>query len=191
MRGRGSRKLELALEALPIEIAGRTCIDLGASHGGFVRVLLDAGAAHVFAVDVAYGILDYPLRIDPRVTAIERSNVRNLDPAWFGELPEQIVVTCDVSFMSIRTVLTALKRLLGFGERTMEGLFLLKPQFEDSKSTEKGILKDEGRRSEIIQETEEFCGAQGFGVTGRFDLPVESGKNREVFLRLVYTGPGR
>lgn len=188
MKGRGARKLELALEQIHLPIQDSYCIDLGASHGGFVRTLLENGAARVSAVDVAYGILDYSLRVDPRVSAIERSNVRNIEPSWFEDLPSsgKIIVTCDVSFMSIRTVLASLADFLHGTGLAMEGLFLVKPQFEDSKSTVKGILKDPIRREEIISEIRSFCVAKGFEVKGRMDLPEISGKNLEVFLHLSY-----
>lgn len=154
----------------------RICLDLGASHGGFTRVLLDEGARHVYALDVAYGILDYSLRQDERVTPLERTNVRDLSIDLFSEehrnqlkkdrkasgedlvenplsdLSEvdDLFVVCDLSFISL---LTAMKTLVDFGKKesiSFEGIFLLKPQFEASDKTEKGIIKNDTVREEII-----------------------------------------
>src|SRR5689334_17600156 len=102
---RGGTKLANALDALPIDVAGRQALDVGASTGGFTDCLLQRGAAHVVALDVAYGELHWKLRNDPRVTVIERSNARSLDPAALPFRPDLIVV--DVSFISLAKVLPA------------------------------------------------------------------------------------
>src|SRR5205823_881769 len=102
---RGGVKLANALDAFGVDVAGRRCLDVGASTGGFTDCLLQRGAEHVVALDVAYGELDWRLRGDPRVTVVERSNARALDPAALPYRPDLIVV--DVSFISLGKVLPA------------------------------------------------------------------------------------
>ncbi|MBL8021872.1 MAG: hypothetical protein JNM27_19515 [Leptospirales bacterium] len=195
MKNRGARKLELALEARPEEvqkIKGAVCIDLGSSHGGFARTLLENEAKRVYCVDVAYGILDYTLRIDPRVKPLERKNARNLDVSWFPDLmegneAERVYFTCDLSFISLRTVLSSVVQFLNASSLNhMDGIFLVKPQFEDSRSTEKGILRDDAVREAIIERTAKAAEELGFSTRGRFDLPAMPGKNLEVFLFLSW-----
>src|SRR3954466_11971022 len=122
---RGGIKLRNALDALGIDPAGRRCLDVGASTGGFTDCLLQAGAAHVVALDVAYGELDWSLREDERVTVLERVNARALDPAQLPYAPELIVV--DVSFISLRKVLPA---VLACAAPRFDALAMVKPQFE-------------------------------------------------------------
>ncbi len=122
---RGGIKLANALDALPIEVAGRDCLDVGASTGGFTDCLLKHGAARVIALDVGYGQLDWRLRQDPRVTVVERRNARELGP---GELPfEPSLVTADVSFISLAKLLGPIAEAAA---PRFELLALVKPQFE-------------------------------------------------------------
>src|SRR6266851_2375289 len=100
---RGGQKLEGALKHFQIPVAGRVCLDVGSSTGGFTDCLLQAGAKSVWAVDVGYGLLDYNLRKDPRVHVLERTNFRFIDPARIAEKPSLIVV--DVSFISLEKIL--------------------------------------------------------------------------------------
>ena len=121
--GRGGQKLERALQTFAVTVAGRVSADIGASTGGFTDCLLQAGARRVYAIDVGYGQLDYRLRTDPRVVVMDRVNARHLEA-----LPDPIdLVTMDVSFISVRLILPAIRRLL---TPSGEVIVLLKPQFE-------------------------------------------------------------
>ena len=112
---RAAHKLLGALEIFKPEVQGRICLDLGASHGGFTQVMLEAGARRVYAVDVAYGIFDYNLRQDPRVVVLERRNARDLEAEWLDSEdlsnPEGFLCTADLSFISLRSILGPLYRL--------------------------------------------------------------------------------
>jgi len=143
---RGGIKLDNALEALGIDVAGRDCLDVGASTGGFTDCLLQRDAPRVAAVDVAYGQLDLKLREDPRVTVIERLNARELGPA---DLPfEPSFAAVDVSFISLVKVLPAVVRCLAPGG---ELLAMVKPQFElGRKRVGRGVVHDAGDRREAI-----------------------------------------
>ena len=125
---RGGTKLANALDALGLDVAGRRAIDAGASTGGFTDVLLQRGAEHVVAVDVAYGELDWGLRNDDRVTVLERTNVRALSPSDLPYAPDLLVA--DLSFISLRKVLPA---LLGCMAPCFDALVMVKPQFEVGK----------------------------------------------------------
>lgn len=139
---RGAHKLIGALDALggraPV-IAGRRCLDAGASTGGFTDVLLRRGAAHVVAVDVGYGQLAWRLRTDPRVTTLDRTNVRTLDPAAIAPPPE--LVTGDLSFISLTLVLPA---LVAASAPNADLLLMVKPQFEVGKERlgSGGVVRD-------------------------------------------------
>jgi 23S rRNA (cytidine1920-2'-O)/16S rRNA (cytidine1409-2'-O)-methyltransferase len=144
---RGGTKLANALDTLGVEVAGRSCLDVGASTGGFSDCLLQAGAAAVAAVDVGYGLLDRRLREDPRVTAIERVNARELSP---DDLPFAAdLATIDVSFISLRKVLPAVRGCLAPGG---EVLALVKPQFELRREQvgKGGVVRSAEARREAI-----------------------------------------
>lgn len=121
---RGAHKLKRALEVFSIDLTGKTCVDVGASTGGFTDVMLRAGAGHVYCVDVGYNLLDYKIRSDLRVTALERTNARFLTAGHFPVAPE--FGATDVSFISLKAVLPAVLPLLT-GRR--EFVALVKPQF--------------------------------------------------------------
>ena len=123
---RSGYKLEKALAHFAIDPAELTVCDIGASNGGFTDCLLQSGAKRVFAVDVAYGILDYRLRTDDRVTVLERTNARNLTPEQLGDTICDMV-TVDVSFISLKKIYPAIHRVLKAGG---EVVTLIKPQFE-------------------------------------------------------------
>ena len=181
---RGGIKLDNALEALGIDAAGRDCLDVGASTGGFTDCLLQRGAARVASVDVAYGQIDVGLREDPRVTAIERLNARELEPA---ALPfEPSLATIDVSFISLTKVLPAVARCMAPGG---EILAMVKPQFELGRErVGKGVVRDLADRREAILKValaarELGLAVRGFAPSG---LPGPKG-NRETF---VWCGGG-
>jgi 23S rRNA (cytidine1920-2'-O)/16S rRNA (cytidine1409-2'-O)-methyltransferase len=176
---RGGVKLENALEALDIDVAGRECLDVGASTGGFSDCLLQRGAVRVAAVDVAYGQIDLRLRDDPRVTVIERLNARAMEP---GDLPFAApLATVDVSFISLAKVLPAVSRCLAPGG---EILAMVKPQFELGRErVGRGVVRDAGDRREAILAVAEAARELGLPVRGfaSSGLPGPKG-NRETFL---------
>jgi 23S rRNA (cytidine1920-2'-O)/16S rRNA (cytidine1409-2'-O)-methyltransferase len=145
---RGGVKLRNALDALALSVEGRHALDVGASTGGFTDCLLQAGAAHVVALDVAYGELDWRLRSDPRVTVIERSNARALDGRDLPYAPDLIVI--DVSFISLAKVLPA---VLACAAARFDCLALVKPQFEVGRAAvgKGGVVRDaQARRGALV-----------------------------------------
>jgi 23S rRNA (cytidine1920-2'-O)/16S rRNA (cytidine1409-2'-O)-methyltransferase len=182
---RGGIKLENALEALAIDVAGLDCLDVGASTGGFTDCLLQRGAARVAAVDVAYGQLALGLREDPRVEAIERLNARDLMPPDLPFAPDLAVL--DVSFISLAKVMPAAVRCLKAGEGEL--LAMVKPQFELGRErVGKGVVHDAADRREAVLAVAEAARGLGLAVRGfaPSGLPGPKG-NRETF---VWCGPG-
>jgi 23S rRNA (cytidine1920-2'-O)/16S rRNA (cytidine1409-2'-O)-methyltransferase len=176
---RGGEKLAHAFDALGVDPAGRDCLDVGASTGGFTDVLLQGGAARVIAVDVGYGQLHERLRADPRVVVLERTNARELRELPFA--PELVV--CDVSFISLRL---ALPRALALAKPGWEAVVLVKPQFEAGRAEVKGgVVRDVEVRRRVVREVAEAALAWGGETVGAVDsgLPGPKG-NREVFLHL-------
>jgi 23S rRNA (cytidine1920-2'-O)/16S rRNA (cytidine1409-2'-O)-methyltransferase len=176
---RGGIKLANALDALGIDIAGRQCLDVGASTGGFTDCLLQRGAARVAALDVAHGQLDWGLRNDDRVHVIERSNARDLRPE---DLPFQpSLATIDVSFISLAKVLPAVAAALAPGA---DLLAMVKPQFElGQKRVKGGVVRDAGERREALSTVAASASALGLAINGfaSSGLPGPRG-NRETFM---------
>ena len=179
---RGGEKLAHALDVFHVDVTGRDCIDVGASTGGFTDVLLQRGAARLIAVDVGYGQLHEKLRRDPRVVVLERTNARELEGLPFA--PELVV--CDVSFISVRLVLSP---VLALARPGWEAVVLVKPQFEAGRDeVEKGgVVRDPAVRRRVVREIAEAALAWGGETAGVVDsgLPGPKG-NREVFLHLVH-----
>ncbi len=144
---RGAQKLLGALEDLGVDVAGRRCLDAGASTGGFSHVLLDRGAASVVAVDVGYGQLAHRVASDARVTVLDRTNVRDLGPEQVGEAPE--VVVADLSFIPLHLVLPALRRVSAPGARFV---LMVKPQFEVGRERlpRGGVVRDDDDRERAV-----------------------------------------
>jgi 23S rRNA (cytidine1920-2'-O)/16S rRNA (cytidine1409-2'-O)-methyltransferase len=178
---RGGDKLANALAALGVDPAGRDCIDVGASTGGFTDCLLQAGARRVIALDVGYGQLHPTLRADPRVTVLERTNARAVTELPFA--PE--LVTCDVSFISVRTALPPVLRLAHEG---WEALVLVKPQFEAGRQdVPKGVVRDPAVRRNATRRVIEAALAWPARTAGIVDSGVPGPKgNREFFVHLVH-----
>jgi 23S rRNA (cytidine1920-2'-O)/16S rRNA (cytidine1409-2'-O)-methyltransferase len=179
---RGALKLEKALEVFPVDPRGKVCADLGASTGGFTDVLLQRGAAKVYAVDVGYGQLHPRLRGDPRVVVRERENARALTVASLGEAVD--LVTGDLSFISLRLVLPAVKAILRPGG---EAVLLVKPQFEVGKGEvgKGGVVRDEAKRRAALEVIAHAARALGFEVLGHAESPIEGpAGNREWLLAL-------
>jgi 23S rRNA (cytidine1920-2'-O)/16S rRNA (cytidine1409-2'-O)-methyltransferase len=185
---RGGIKLRNALDALGLDVAGRRALDVGASTGGFTDCLLQRGAAHVAAVDVAYGELDWRLRGDARVTAIERTNARSLNPEDLPYAPDLIVV--DVSFISLTKVLPA---VLGCAAGQFDCLALIKPQFEVGRSDvgKGGVVRDSTTRRRALVEVGLAARELGAAVLGYASsgLPGPKG-NLETFVWVAEGGRG-
>jgi 23S rRNA (cytidine1920-2'-O)/16S rRNA (cytidine1409-2'-O)-methyltransferase len=167
---RGGDKLDFALGALDVRVAGRVCLDVGASTGGFTDCLLQRGAARVYAVDVGYGQLADKLRKDPRVDVRERVNARDLKPEDFAPPPALVVV--DASFIGLGKLIGAIARVLPPGG---ELLALVKPQFEagrEAASRGRGVIRDEGTRLEAIAGARAAVEAAGFAVIAEVDSAV-------------------
>jgi 23S rRNA (cytidine1920-2'-O)/16S rRNA (cytidine1409-2'-O)-methyltransferase len=184
---RGGVKLANALDALGVEVAGRRCLDVGASTGGFTDVLLRREAAEVTALDVGAGELHPRLRDDPRVTVLERVNARSLDRATLPYRPELVVV--DVSFISVRKVLPA---VLACAADAFDCLALVKPQFElEPGSVGKGgVVRDAADRRAALDAVIDWARQAGLSVCGiaSSGLPGPAG-NRESFVWV--SAPGR
>ena len=185
---RGGVKLANALAAFGLDPAGRDCLDVGASTGGFTDCLLQAGARHVVALDVAYGELHWRLRNDPRVTVLERCNARRLDPAALPYAPDLVVV--DVSFISLTKVLPA---LVACAAERHDVLAMVKPQFEVGRRSvgKGGVVRDpDARRAALVTVAQAARDAGssilGFASSG---LPGPKG-NRETFVWLAEAGRG-
>ena len=177
---RAGHKLAHALDAFEVDVAGLDCLDVGASTGGFSDVLLQRGAARVIALDVGYGQLHDRIRRDPRVTVLERVNARSLTDLPF---PPQLV-TCDVSFISVKLALPPALRLAAPG---WQALVLVKPQFEAGRAeAPKGVVRDRAVHARVVREVAVALAAAGGEPLGVVDsgLPGPKG-NREFVLHLV------
>jgi 23S rRNA (cytidine1920-2'-O)/16S rRNA (cytidine1409-2'-O)-methyltransferase len=177
---RGGEKLAHGLDRLGVDPAGLDCLDVGASTGGFTDVLLQHGAARVIALDVGHGQLHPRLREDPRVAVLERVNARAVTALPFAP---QLVV-CDVSFISVRTVLPPVLALAAPG---WHAVILVKPQFEAGRGeTRRGVVREPDVWRRVVREVAETVLEWGAEVVGVVDsgLPGPKG-NREFFLHLV------
>ena len=177
---RGGFKLAHGLDHFDLDPAGMTAIDVGASTGGFTDVLLQRGAAHVYAVDVGHGQLDWRLRNDPRVTVLEKTNARHLTGEKIG-VPIDLVV-CDASFISLRTVLPAALAMV-----TPEGwlIALIKPQFEVGKGEvgKGGVVRDEALHRRVCDEIAAWLSDElGWEVRGVTPSPILGPKGNREFL---------
>jgi 23S rRNA (cytidine1920-2'-O)/16S rRNA (cytidine1409-2'-O)-methyltransferase len=178
---RGGEKLAPALEAFGIDPAGLVCADIGASTGGFTDVLLQRGAARVYAVDVGRGLIHERLRRDPRVVLMERLNARDLTTASFPE-PVQLV-TIDVSFIGLENVLPAVR--MAAPEAAVVALF--KPQFQVGRAEvgKGGIVRDRAAVERAYLRFADWCAENGYRVAGRADAAIAGvGGNRELLVHL-------
>jgi 23S rRNA (cytidine1920-2'-O)/16S rRNA (cytidine1409-2'-O)-methyltransferase len=175
----------------PVDPAGKRCADLGASTGGFTDLLLQRGAARVYAIDVGYGQLHPKLRGDPRVVVRERENARALTAEALGEQVD--LVTGDLSFISLRLVLPAVRSILRQGG---DAVLLVKPQFEVGKGEvgKGGVVRDEAKRVAALEGIAAAARELGFEVLGHSESPIEGpAGNREwlLALRLPAADPAR
>jgi 23S rRNA (cytidine1920-2'-O)/16S rRNA (cytidine1409-2'-O)-methyltransferase len=181
---RGGDKLAAALDAFGIDPSGRVCLDVGASTGGFTDLLLRRGAARVIAVDVGYGQLAWSLRQDPRVTVLERVNIRHLERL---PVPADLAVI-DVSFISLRLVLPRVRELLS---PPGEVVALVKPQFEVGKGAvgKGGVVRDAEQHRRVLSELRQFAEESGYEVAAEIPSPILGAKgNREFLLYLRRNG---
>jgi 23S rRNA (cytidine1920-2'-O)/16S rRNA (cytidine1409-2'-O)-methyltransferase len=176
---RGGLKLAAALDAFGLDPTGLPCLDVGASTGGFTDVWLSRGAVHVHAVDVGRDQLHPRLRGDARVTSLEGTDIRSLDPA--GLVPTPRIASVDVSFISLRLVLPALPPLLAAGAPVVA---LIKPQFEAGRERvgRGGIVREPAIHAEVCATVRDLLEGMGAAILGLIPSPVEGGDGNVEFL---------
>jgi 23S rRNA (cytidine1920-2'-O)/16S rRNA (cytidine1409-2'-O)-methyltransferase len=204
---RGGEKLDAALEAFGINVAGLVCADVGASTGGFTDCLLQRGAQKVYALDVGKGILHWKLRNDPRVVVMEETNAR-----YVVSLPELVdFVTIDASFISLKILLPVVRKWLtpaplgpsghsphflrkwGEPEGGRGLVALIKPQFEAGRrdvSRGDGVIRDSGIHRQVLLDVLAFAQEEGFGLNGLARSPVLGPKGNVEFLAWLDLNPG-
>ncbi len=177
---RGGLKLEKALRDFGVHPVDYVCSDSGASTGGFTDCLLHQGAKKVFAIDVGYGQLDWKIRNDPRVVVMERTNIRYVTPEDLGEPLDLSVI--DVSFISLKIVLPAIKNLLKPGQGQV--LCLIKPQFEAGRDKvgKKGVVREPETHKEVLDNFVALAGELGFTILGLTFSPVKGPEGNIEFL---------
>ncbi|HSM38462.1 MAG TPA: TlyA family RNA methyltransferase [Candidatus Limnocylindrales bacterium] len=182
---RAAGKLEAALDAFAVDPGGLVCLDAGASTGGFTDVLLERGAATVYAVDVGRGQLIDRLRRHPRVVSMERTNLRTL-----AELPATVeLATLDLSFISLRLVLPTVRRLVAVDGRVVA---LVKPQFEAGRDAvpRGGVLRDPSAHAEVLHRFGADARSAGFGPLDLIRSPITGTDGNIEFLALLGSPPG-
>jgi 23S rRNA (cytidine1920-2'-O)/16S rRNA (cytidine1409-2'-O)-methyltransferase len=180
---RGGFKLAEALDAFPIGVKGKICADVGASTGGYTDVLLQRGAALVYAIDAGYGQLAWKMRQDERVVVMERTNARYLE-----SLPQLVeLVVMDVSFISITLILPAIK---GWIEPGGDVVTLIKPQFEAGRAQvgKGGIVKDQAVHRQVLENILSWCRENGYAPAGLIMSPIEGSEGNVEFLAWLRSG---
>lgn len=188
---RGGYKLAHALDTFALDTAGLVALDTGASTGGFTDVLLQRGAAHVYAVDVGYGIIDWRIRQDARVTVLERTNIRHLEALPVEEGAPAVLAQCaviDVSFISLGLVLPAVKRLLA---RDGWIVALIKPQFEAGPAHvgKGGVVRDSAVHAQVLHTVLAHAETMGLTPHGLTRSPITGPAGNIEFLAWL-GGPG-
>ena len=186
---RGGLKLVKGLEVFGIDPQGMTCVDVGASTGGFSDVLLNGGASKVYAVDVGHGQLAWKIRQDERVVVLEKTNARNLTSTEIPDAPELIV--CDASFIGLETVLPASLALAKPGTYLIA---LIKPQFEVGKGLvgKGGVVRDPHLHQEVCDRIERWLsGMPGWRVLGITESPIKGPEGNIEFLIGGHYAPGK
>lgn len=176
---RGGLKLEAALRNFPVNVSGKTAMDVGASTGGFTDCLLQHGARKVYAVDVGYGQMAWKIRQDARVEVIERVNIRDMDPS---RIPEPVdIAVIDVSFISLEKVIPSVLRFL---KPSSDLVALIKPQFEVGKKQvgKGGIVRDEAARNAAVARVTDFIRNLGLHVKGVIPSPIAGQEGNLEFL---------
>ncbi len=171
-------KLAAALDHFGFDPAGKVCLDVGASTGGFTEVLLARGARHVYAVDVGHGQMHASVRARREVTSIEDTDIRKLAPARLPEPPD--LVTVDVSFISLKLVLPP---ALALAPRATHLIALIKPQFEAGpRLVKKGVVRDPQIHAAVCDDIAAFVAALGWTVAGVIPSPITGGDGNAEFL---------
>ena len=184
---RGGLKLDKAVHAFGLHLEGRICMDVGSSTGGFTDVMLQNGAARVYAVDVGHGQLDWKLREDPRVICMERTNIRYVTPDDIAEKPS--FAASDVSFISLTKVLLPVRDLM---EEDGEMVCLIKPQFEAGREKvgKKGVVRDPAVHLEVIRTVTEYAEEIGFCPSGLSWSPIRGPEGNIEYLLYLRKGGG-
>jgi len=175
---RGALKLIAALDHFKLDPKNRVCLDVGASTGGFTQVLVERGAAKVYAVDVGTAQLHPSLRDNPRIVSLEQTDIRALEPALLDPKPDLLV--CDASFISLKLVLPA---ALALAARPTDLIALIKPQFEAGRThIKKGIVRDEAVRQRVCDEIVTLVTSLGGRAIGVIPSPIEGGDGNVEYL---------
>ena len=183
---RGGYKLKKAMAAFPIVLTGKTCMDIGASTGGFTDCMLQNGAVKVYCVDVGYGQLAWKLRSDQRVVNLERTNIRYVEKEQIPDAPD--FASVDVSFISLKLVLPKVWELLSDAG---ECVCLIKPQFEAGREKvgKKGVVREKSTHVEVVEAIVAFAKETGFTVAGLDYSPIKGPEgNIEYLLYLKKSG---
>jgi 23S rRNA (cytidine1920-2'-O)/16S rRNA (cytidine1409-2'-O)-methyltransferase len=183
--GRGGLKLEAALRQFALNVQGMTCLDVGASTGGFTDCLLQHGARKVVALDVGHNQIDWRLRIDQRVEVMEGINARYLKPEDFAEKFELVVV--DVSFISVTKVMPALRLLMAEAGRMV---VLIKPQFEVGRGEvgRGGVVRETEKHTRVVEEVTLAAARLGLQPQGVIESPIRGVEGNVEFLALFEIG---
>ena len=176
---RGGLKLEKAMNEFNITLDNKVCMDIGASTGGFTDCMLQNGAAKVFSVDVGYGQFAWKLRVDERVVCMERTNIRYVTPEDIGEKLD--FASIDVSFISLRTILPAVKNLL---KDNGEVVALIKPQFEAGREKvgKKGVVRDKEVHKEVVSNIANYLIENDFNIIGMSFSPIKGPEGNREYL---------
>jgi len=183
---RGGLKLVHALEAFDLSPQDAVCIDVGASTGGFTHVLLEHGAARVYAVDVGHGQLAWSLRQDGRVVVLEKTNARRLTTEHIPEPVDWVV--CDASFIGLSTVLPA---ALALAKPTAQLVALIKPQFEAGREQvgKGGVVRDPAVHKAVCERVRAWTASAGFTVQGIVESPIKGPEGNVEFLLVAHRSP--
>ena len=183
---RGGLKLEKAMEKYPIDLNGKICMDVGASTGGFTDCMLQNGAVKVYSVDVGYGQLAWSLRTDDRVVNLERTNARYLTNEQISD--EIYLTSIDVSFISLKIILPAIKNLL---QDDGYIVCLIKPQFEAGREKvgKKGVVRDKNVHKEVVDGICNFAIESGYSVLGLTYSPVKGPEGNIEYLAYLQKSP--
>lgn len=185
---RGGLKLEKAIDVFKFDLKGKSCMDIGASTGGFTDCMLQNGAAIVYSVDVGYGQLAWKLRCDERVKCFERTNIRYFDSALLQDKVD--FVSIDVSFISLKLVFPKVAEILKEG---CPFVALIKPQFEAGREKvgKKGVVRDINVHREVIENVSEYASSNGFSAAGLDFSPIKGPEgNIEYLIYLKNDGKG-
>ena len=183
---RGGLKLEKAMSRFGVQLAGKVCMDVGASTGGFTDCMLQNGAVKVYAVDVGHGQLAWKLRNDDRVICMEKTNIRYVTPEDIGDRIE--FASIDVSFISLTKVLGPVKQLLTDNGQVV---CLIKPQFEAGREKvgKKGVVREKSVHLEVIEMVSDYARSIGFGILGLEFSPIKGPEGNIEYLLYLQNYP--